>query len=113
MRYSGGLWVAACGLLGVLGGCATAPASQVAAAPVLATVSNASGRVVSGVSYQACDGDSESWSALDVRPIPSGSRVSFPIPAACVNMQAYYSDGRVAGSQNGIRRDFPFTWVIR
>lgn len=95
-----------------LSACATVPTSDVTIKPVTATVSNLSGKTVSSINYQPCD-ETGSWLPLGVGPIASGNSATFDIPAPCVNLQAFYSDGRLAGSQSGVRRDFPFSWVIR
>ena len=97
----------------VLSGCETVPSSQVNVLPVTAKVSNASGKTVNSITYQRCGAQSDSWSPVSVGAIPAGSSATFDIPDACVNMQAFYADGKLAGTQSGVRRDFPFSWVIQ
>jgi hypothetical protein len=96
-----------------LSACETPQSTQVQIRPVLATVSNASGKTVSSITYQPCGASADAWSPVSVGAIPSGGEASFDIPDACVNLQAFYADGRQAGSQTGVRRDFPLSWVIR
>jgi len=80
--------------------------------PVEAKVSNLSGKTISSINYQPC-GAGTGWSPVGIGPIADGSGATFDIPDACVNLQAYYADGRLAGSQSGVKRDYPFSWVIR
>jgi hypothetical protein len=104
-------------LLGVgafaLQGCETMPPSQVEVLPVQATVSNFSGKTIASINYQSCGAPADEWSPVAVGTIASGGTATFDLPAACVNLQAFYSDGKLAGSQSGVRREFPFSWVIR
>lgn len=93
--------------------CETVPSSDLTLRPVTATVSNSSGKSITAITYQPCGDDSGSWMPISVGPIASGSSSTFDLPADCVNMQAFYADGKLAGSQTGVRRDFPFSWVIR
>ncbi len=79
--------------------------------PVQASVINRTGKLISRIEYRPC-GDTGAWAPLGVSAIPSGMSAAFQLPAACVDMNAYFDDGKVAGSQRGIRRDFPFTWTL-
>ena len=97
----------------LLSACDTTQSSHVQIRPVLATVSNVSGKTISSITYQPCGASADAWSPVSVGSIPSGGEASFDIPDACVNLQAFYADGRQAGSQTGVRRDFPLSWVIR
>lgn len=94
-----------------LSGCETADQGPPIAA-VTATVTNNTGKVVSRIMYQVCGSAPDSWSPITgIGPLGTGS-VTFTLPAACVNLNAYYADDKLAGSQRGVRRDFPFKWVI-
>lgn len=110
MRASHLAWLAAAV---ALSGCETPQSTQVQIKPVLAKVSNLSGKTISSITYQQCGASADSWSPVSVGSIPAGGEASFDIPAACVNLQAFYADGRQAGTQTGVRRDFPLSWVIR
>ncbi|WCT73814.1 hypothetical protein PQ455_00865 [Sphingomonas naphthae] len=94
-----------------LSGCATTTAS-IPVAPVAATIANQTGKTIARVEYQACGAPAESWSPLALGAVGSGRALKFELPEACVNMTAYFEDGRVAGTQVGVRRDFPFTWTL-
>jgi hypothetical protein len=96
-----------------LQGCETIPSSQIEVLPVQATVSNLSGKSISAINYQPCGAPSDEWSPVGVGYIANGATATFDLPAACVNLQAFYEDGKLAGSQSGIKREFPFSWVIR
>jgi hypothetical protein len=45
--------------------------------------------------------------------LAQGGAARFELPADCVNFDALYADGRIAGSQRSIRNEFPFDWVLR
>jgi hypothetical protein len=92
-----------------LGACASAPKPV---APPQATVSNLTGKPVS-IRYQRCGGPAEPWLPLDHPALASGAMTRFVPPADCVNFDAFYPDGRLAGSQRSIRNEFPFEWVLR
>lgn len=96
----------------LLAGCTTAAPSGVDAAPVSATVVNMTGRTIARINYQECGSAPDRWIALQIGPLPAGGRAQFPLPAACVNLVAIYEDGRPAGTQVGVRRDFPFQWTL-
>jgi len=92
--------------------CATAPTTTVAIKPVAATVQNVSGKAITAINYQPC-GDASGWYPLPIGSLPSGVTKTVDLPSDCVNLQAFNADGRLAGSQSGVNRKYPFTWVIR
>jgi hypothetical protein len=106
MRLSGALLLAA-----IAAGCATT-STEVAALPVLATVTNSTGKTIGVINYRSCDNRSGEWIPLELPALAPNTMNKFQLPAACVDLQALYSDGKVAGSQTGVRRDFPFKWVL-
>lgn len=101
----------AIGGLALVASCAT-PANYVAPLPVEATITNYTGRTISRVDYQSCGDAAGVWSQLGIAPIASGATATFQLPTACVNMNAFHDDGRMAGSQTGVKRDFPFKWTL-
>ena len=102
---------AALGALSLLGACATTT-EYVAPLPVEATLANFTGRTISRVEYQACGDSSGNWSPLSIGTVAPGGSVKFQLPADCVNMNAYNDNGKLAGSQTGVKRDFPFKWTL-
>jgi hypothetical protein len=62
------------------------------------------------VQYQPCGG--ARWAALPNAALAPGRSVTLQLPESCVDLNAYYADGKLAGSQRGIKREFPFTWVL-
>ncbi|MDO9490195.1 MAG: hypothetical protein Q7J32_17625 [Sphingomonadaceae bacterium] len=99
-----------CGLA-MLAGCTTTT-EYVAPLPVEATVTNYTGKTIARIDYQSCGDAAGSWAQLGVGPVASGGTATFQLPTACVNMNAFYEDGRLAGSQTGVKRDFPFKWTL-
>lgn len=97
--------------LALLAGCATTT-DYVAPLPVEATISNYTGRTIARIDYQSCGDAAGVWSQLGVGPIAPGATATFQLPTACVNMNAFHDDGRLAGSQTGVKRDFPFKWTL-
>lgn len=75
-----------------------------------ATITNSTGKAIGAVQYQRCG--STQWSALPISALAPGRSVTLQLPEDCVDLDAFYADGKVAGSQRGIKRDFPFTWVL-
>jgi hypothetical protein len=102
---------AAFGALALLGACATTT-EYVAPLPVEATLSNFTGRTIARVEYQTCGDSSGNWSPLSIGEVAPGQSTKFQLPADCVNMNAYHDNGRLAGSQTGVKRDFPFKWTL-
>ena len=99
------------GALATLAGCATTT-DYVAPLPVEATLTNYTGKTIARIDYQSCGDAAGSWAQLGVGPVAAGGTTTFQLPAACVNMNAFYEDGRLAGSQTGVKRDFPFKWTL-
>ncbi|HUG23808.1 MAG TPA: hypothetical protein VMN83_14910 [Albitalea sp.] len=74
-------------------------------------MSNNTGKALGSVHYQRCGG-ADSWSPVPRSALVPGASVTFTLPEACVNLNAYYADGKLAGQQRGIKREFPFNWVL-
>jgi hypothetical protein len=91
-----------------LAGCSSTPVNV--ASPE-ATVANNTGKALGSVNYQRCGG-ADSWSPVPRSALAPGATVTFTLPEACVNLNAYYADGKLAGQQRGIKREFPFNWVL-
>lgn len=91
----------------------TPPTRTINVAPVQAKVTNYSAKTVASIGYQSCDANSDVYTTIPVGPLAPNTYVEFDLPAPCVNMQALYADGKRAGLQTGVRREFPFSWVIR
>ena len=93
----------------LLGACSSKPVIVV---PPQATVSNHTGKPVV-IRYQRCGSPPEQWVQLSDASLAQGTATRFVLPAECVNFDALYADGRLAGSQRSIRNEFPFEWVLR
>jgi hypothetical protein len=96
-------------LSALFGACSSKPVLVV---PPQATVSNQTGKPVV-IRYQRCGSTPDQWVQLSDGALAQGGATRFPLPAECVNFDALYADGRVAGSQRSIRNEFPFEWVLR
>lgn len=90
--------------------CATMPENTVPL-PVEATLVNLTGESLARVEYRACGAGS--WNRLDLAPVAAGATVKFQLSEQCVDLDAYYSSGKLAGSQRGVNRDYPFKWTLR
>lgn len=94
----------------LLAACAGAPEKVVLPK---ATVFNQTGKALA-LRYQACGSPADRWSAVPGgAELAAGGTARFDLPAECVHFDAYYADGRLAGSQRSVRREFPFEWVLR
>jgi hypothetical protein len=96
-------------LSALLGACTSKPVIVV---PPKATVSNQTGKPVA-IRYQSCGSAPDQWLQLADASLAPGGVTRFELPADCVNFDAVYADGRIAGSQRSIRNEFPFEWVLR
>lgn len=97
-------------LLGLLlSACASAPPAVI---EPMASIHNNSGKALREIRYQACGQDESSWSTLPDSRLTPGARKQFRLPGQCVNLLAYYEDGKVAGTQRGVKREFPLSWVL-
>lgn len=91
---------------------ACAPVSVVQLAPRI-TVVNKANMVVTELRYRPCDAPVEIWQSLAVTmPLRSGQAVVADFPLPCSDFSALYADGRTAGTQTGIKQQFPFRWDI-
>ena len=77
-----------------------------------ATVSNLTGKPVA-IRYQRCGSPADQWQTTERQNLVPGASMRFVMPEECVNFEALYADGRVAGSQRSIRDEYPFEWVLR
>jgi hypothetical protein len=94
----------------LLAGCATETPTQNFGAD--ATVVNRTGRAITSISYQACGAAPSSWTSLAVPVIAPQTSIPFRLPEPCVNLQAHFADGQLAGTHSGVKWEFPFTWVL-
>lgn len=90
--------------------CATAP-EPVVPLRIEATLVNLTGESLQRVEYRSCG--TQGWNRVDLAPVPSGATVKFQLSEQCVDLDAYYGNGKLAGSQRGVNRDYPFKWTIR
>jgi hypothetical protein len=95
----------------ILAGCA-APPPQYAKPRV--SVFNGSGAVVAVVRYQSCGAGDDAWLAFDASGLAVGQGTYFEYPEgiSCLNFRAISSQGKVLGTQTGVRQNTPFNWVL-
>jgi hypothetical protein len=89
-------------------GCASQP---IPVAMPEATIINKTGKALASVQYQACGG-ATGWSALPGSALSPGGSMRVTLPAACTDLNAFYADGKLAGQQRGVKREFPFEWAL-
>lgn len=104
----------AAGLIGILtiiisAGCAN-PTQIIAPSAI---IENRTGRNLSAINYRPCGIESTEWRPLTDKILPSYNHVNIDLPLDCVDLKAYFSDGKLAGTQQNIQRRFPFNWVLR
>ena len=91
---------------------ACAPAAVIQLAPRITVVNKAS-MVVTELRYRPCGAALEIWQGLAVAmPLHPGQAVVADFPLPCSDFSALYADGRTAGTQTGIKQQFPFRWDI-
>jgi hypothetical protein len=93
----------------LLAGCAN---TAVRVLPPEATIVNSTGKPLRDIRYQACGANAGEWLALPQSTLAAGASIKQVLPASCVDMDAFYADGRLAGSQRGVKQEFPFRWVL-
>lgn len=94
-------------MLLLVGGCAS---TRLPPEPPKAQVHNGTGKDIVGIRWRACG--SQAWQPLNVS-LASGRGMQLALPAPCVDLDAFWAEERLAGSQRNVRRDFPFTWLLR
>ena len=74
-------------------------------------VVNKTGKALGSVQYQPCGANGE-WAPLAGSALAAGASLRLTLPAACTDLNAYYADGKLAGQQRGVKREFPFEWAL-
>lgn len=107
LRGLGLFWL----FVAMLAGCA-APPPQYAKPRV--SVLNRSGAMVAVIRYQSCDAGNDVWLAFDASGLAQGLTIYFEYPEgiSCLNFRAISSQGKVLGTQTGVRQNTPFNWVL-
>lgn len=101
------LWLAATALL-TLAACASDPVQVV---QPRATISNNTGKALASVQYRRCEAGGD-WTTLPQSALANGRAIVVDLPEACVDLAAYHADGKVAGRQHGVKREYPFSWTL-
>lgn len=96
-------------LIALISGCAAPPPP---APDPVTTILNSTGKSLAEVRYQLCGNAGEDWTRVKDSALRHGASVEFVIPADCINLIAVYEDGKVAGTQTGVKKLFPFRWVL-
>ena len=92
----------------ILAGCASTP---VHVAMPEATVINKTGKALASVQFRRCGSEGD-WTALPGSALAAGASLRVMLPADCSDLNAYYADGKLAGQQRGVKREFPFEWAL-
>lgn len=91
-----------------LAACASAP---IEVAPD-ALIFNRSQKQIRTISYRICDNSDAGWIAIEGTAVAGGGVLRLALPAECVDLQAQTTDGKVIGTQTGVKRQFPFRWQL-
>lgn len=107
LRGLGVFWM----FVAMLAGC-TAPPPQYAKPRV--SVLNRSGAIVAVVRYQSCAVSNDTWVAFAASELAQGQSIYFEYPEgiSCLSFQAISRQGKVLGTQTGVRQNTPFNWVL-
>lgn len=89
--------------------CAGTPPLQLA--PRM-TVVNRTSAPIATILYRPCNAGSATWQTLAIEPLPPGQSLVTEFPASCADYTAQFGNGRTAGSQSGVKQQFPFRWDI-
>ncbi len=96
-------------VVGLIQGCAAPPPAM---PDPLTTILNSTGKALSEVRYQSCGNAGDEWQRVKDSALRPGGTLEFVLPADCVNLIALYEGGKVAGTQTGVKKSFPFRWVL-
>lgn len=96
-------------LLALCSACAQTPPLQIA--PRI-TVVNRTSAEIAAILYRPCGASTGVWQTLPMDALPPGQSLVTAFPADCADFTAQFSSGRTAGSQTGVKRQFPFRWDI-
>ncbi|MFO1379207.1 MAG: hypothetical protein U1F63_02385 [Chitinivorax sp.] len=91
-----------------LAACASAP---IEVAPD-AQVFNRTHKQIKTIAYRPCDTPNADWTPVQDTAIAGGTMLRLTLPAACTDLQAWAVDGKVIGTQTGVKRQFPFRWQL-
>jgi hypothetical protein len=91
-----------------------AACAQTVERPPAATVVNHSGKAIVELRQRRCGAVDEAWQVVADSSIGAGYGTTYMFQLAddCADLDAFYGDGKLAGSQRGVIRRFPFRWVI-
>lgn len=96
-------------ILSFLGGCT---ANSVRLEPTV-IIQNNTGRPITLVAYQECGSKERAWKPLDQPfPLAENGSLEFVLPLDCADLKASFADGKVAGTQQNIKKKFPLNWVL-
>jgi len=94
----------------VLTGCAdTRPTSMGAEA----TITNQAKKTITRLAYEKCGASADGWAPLAAPAIRPNQTIKLDLPPGCIDLNAFYDDGKLAGSQRGISTNFPFSWELQ
>lgn len=94
-----------------LSGCASAPPVQTNTG-IEGTISNHTKRSIVRVAYQECGQKPENWMPVSVAALAVNQRAAFRVSTTCADFDAFFDDGKLAGSQRGVQNKYPLEWVI-
>ena len=90
---------------------AACPPAPIEIAPD-ALIFNRSQKQIKAISYRPCDNADAGWTAIEGTTIAGGGVLQLALPAECVDLQAQTADGKIVGTQTGVKRQFPFRWQL-
>lgn len=77
-----------------------------------ALIFNRSQKQIRTISYRTCDSTDAAWMAIEGTAVAGGGVLRLALPAECVDLQAQAADGKIIGTQTGVKRQFPFRWQL-
>jgi hypothetical protein len=93
-----------------LAGCAEDQQSEPKGAD--ATIVNHTNMTIGRIVYEACGRAQDGWAPLPTQALGPGQSAQLTLPPGCIDLNAFYGDGRLAGSQRGVDTKFPFRWDL-
>jgi hypothetical protein len=79
----------------------------------LVQIQNRTGKTIQQFVYRTCGSPSMEWEAMNQVPyLPPLADIVISLPVECADLRAFYADGKIAGTQAGVKKKYPFRWTL-
>ena len=78
-----------------------------------ATIANRAKKPITRIVYEKCGASPDGWLPLSAPQVGPYQSIKLTLPPGCIDLNAFYADGKLAGSQRGITTNFPLLWELQ